>query len=303
MIGPLTLRHLRYLAALVEHRHFGRAAAAVHVTQPTLSAALAELEAILGVRLVERTNRRVVVTPLGLDVAARAREILRQVDGIGELARAAREPLSGPLRLGVIPTIGPYLLPRLMPALRRAFPRLSLYLKEDLTARLLAALMVGELDVLLIALPYAAEGIETLDLAEDPFVVACPAGHPLARRRKVATAELAEGPLLLLADGHCLRDHALAACRLAAARPHGFEATSLGTLIQMVANGLGVTLLPRLAVDTGALAGTEIETRELADGGAPRHLGLAWRATSGRKEEFRRLGAFIAERLAARPRR
>lgn len=290
MAAPLpTLRQLRYLVALAEHRHFGRAAEACFATQSTLSAGLQELETLLGVTLVERTKRRVMPTPLGEEVVARARVVLRGAEEISELAQASRLPLSAALRLGVIPTIGPYLLPQTLPRLRRAYPSLRLYLREDQTARLLERLAGGDLDLVLLALPYAAE-VETLALFDDPFLLACPPDHPLAARQAVSGADLEDSGLLLLEEGHCLSQHALAACHLPApARGEGMLATSLGTLVQMVANGLGVTLLPRMAVAGGVLAGTDLVTRPLADA-ASRTVGLAWRPSSPRKDEFRLLG-------------
>jgi LysR family hydrogen peroxide-inducible transcriptional activator len=288
-----TLRQLRYLVALDEHRHFGRAAEACFATQSTLSAGLQELEGLLGVTLVERTKRKVLMTPLGGEVAARARALLRGAEDIADLARAHGRPLCGRLRLGVIPTIAPFLLPRVLPALRRAYPDLRLALREDLTARLLERLANGDLDVAVLALPYEAPDMEMEALFTDPFVLACPPGHPLAARDSIAGADLAGADLLLLEEGHCLRDHALAACSLPASRRgEGLLGTSLGTLVQMVASGMGVTLLPRLAVEAGILAGTDLVTRPVAGGGA-RLLGLAWRKSSARKEEFRLLGRML----------
>jgi LysR family hydrogen peroxide-inducible transcriptional activator len=274
-----TLRQLRYLVALAEHRHFGRAAEACLATQSTLSAGLQELENLLGVVLVERTKRKVMLTPLAEEIA--------------DLAAAAAEPLSGPLRLGVIPTIGPFLLPRVLPHLRAAHPGLRLYLREDLTARLLERLGSGDLDAVLIALPYHAPDIETLEVSEDPFVLACPPDHPLAAKQNLRSADLVGAELLLLEEGHCLRDHALAACHLPGpARGEGVLGTSLPTLVQMVANGLGVTLLPRMAVECGILAGTNLVTRPIADAGV-RGIGLAWRPSSPRKADFRALAEVL----------
>lgn len=285
-----TLRQLRYLVALAEHRHFGRAAETCLATQSTLSAGLQELENLLGVVLVERTKRKVMLTPIGEEVVARAREVLHGAEDIADLAASAAEPLSGPLRLGVIPTIAPYLLPRVLPRLRIDHPGLRLYLREDLTARLLDRLGAGDLDVALIALPYHAPDIETLEIAEDPFILACPPGHPLAAKPDLRSTDLVGTDLLLLEEGHCLRDHALAACHLPGpARGEGVLGTSLATLVQMVANGLGVTLLPKMAVDCGVLAGTDLVTRPLADAGS-RGIGLAWRPSSPRKADFRALG-------------
>src|SRR6185503_12134111 len=260
-----TLRHLRYLVTLAETRHFGRAAEACFVTQSTLSAGLKELENQLGVTLVERTKRRVMVTPLGEEVVARARRLLSEAGEIADLVRAAAEPLSGPLNLGVIPTVAPFLLPKVLAKVRKAHPKLKLHLVEDLTARLLERLTAGELDLALIALPYRAPEVETLELGDDAFLLATPPGHPLAGHEHVDAGELERAPLLLLEEGHCLRDHALAACRLAGAAPTGdrLQATSLHTLTQMVAGGMGVTLLPQMAVDAGLAKGTGITTSAL----------------------------------------
>lgn len=288
-----TLRQLRYLIALAEYRHFGRAAESCLATQSTLSAGLQELENLLGVTLVERTKRRVMLTPLGEEVVARAREVLRGAEEIADLAAASGEPLSGPLRLGVIPTIGPYLLPGVLPALRRAHPALRLYLREDQTARLLDRLAAGDLDVALIALPYPAGEFETMAVGDDPFLLACPPDHPLAAKAAITGDDLAGVDLLLLEEGHCLREHALAACHLPGpARGEGVMATSLPTLVQMVANGLGVTLIPEMAVKGGVLAGSDLVTRPLADGSG-RAIGLVWRGSSPRKADFRRLGEFL----------
>jgi LysR family hydrogen peroxide-inducible transcriptional activator len=210
-----TLRQLRYLVALDDYRHFGRAAEACAATQSTLSAGLQELEATLGASLVERTKRRVLMTPLGDEVVVRARRLLRDAEEIGALARSAGEPLSGPLRLGVIPTVGPYLLPKVMPYLRTVHPNLRLYLREDLTARLLARLGDGDLDLVLLALPYRADEFEFESLFDDPFVLACPPGHSLATDVSIPNSLAIEEDLLLLEEGHCLREHALAACHLA----------------------------------------------------------------------------------------
>lgn len=296
-----TLRQLSYLVALADHRHFGRAAESCFVTQSTLSAGLQELEGLLGVTLVERTKRRVMPTPLGEEIVARARRLLRDAEDLADTARAAAEPLSGLVRLGVIPTIAPYLLPRVLPGLRAAHPRLKLHLREDQTARLLEALSGGDLDVVLLALPYPAEDLETEEIGADPFLLACPPDHPLARLKQVAAADLAGADLLLLEEGHCLREHALAACRLPSVQGRGLQATSLHTLVQMVANGLGVTLLPRLAVDAEVTRGVDLVLRPLADGeAAARHLGLAWRRSSPRRGEYRLLAEEL-RRLTASP--
>ncbi|WP_426957802.1 hydrogen peroxide-inducible genes activator [Muricoccus radiodurans] len=293
-------QQLRYLVALAETGHFGRAAAACGVTQSTLSAGVIALERQLDAAILDRgSSKRAGFTPLGRELVERARDALTALAAVTETASAARGPLSGPLRLGIIPTIGPFLLPRLMPALRAAHPRLRLWLREELTARLGEDLDAGRLDLLLLALPAGLPGVETMALAEDPFVVALPHGHRLAERPAVPTAALAAERLLLLEDGHCLREHALSACALPAARAgEGFSGTSLHTLVQMVAGGLGVTLLPRLAVDGGVLSGATLEIRPLEEP-ASRTIGLAWRARSPRAGEFRGLARVIADVLAA----
>lgn len=282
-----TLRQLRYLVAIAEHRHFGRAAEACFATQSTLSAGLQELEHLLDVKLVERSKRRVMLTPLGEQVVERARVVLREAEDIAELASASKDPLSGPLRLGVIPTIGPYLLPRVLPPLREKYPGLRLYLREDMTARLLDALHDGEIDVALIALPFPTDELEVRQLGADPFLLACRSDDPLAKAKAPELEHLPEERLLLLDEGHCLREHALAACRLEPAHHRDdFRATSLPTLVQMVANSLGITLLPKMAVDAGLLGGTGLITRPMAPSTPAREVALVWRKTTPRGAEF-----------------
>jgi LysR family hydrogen peroxide-inducible transcriptional activator len=296
-----TLKQLRYLVTLADERHFGRAAAACHVTQSTLSTGIRELETVLQAPLVDRTTRSVVFTPLGEETVGRAREILSLAEDLAETVRAGAEPLAGPLHLGVIPTISPFLLPRIMPALRRALPKLQLYLREDMTHRLVAEVEDGRLDAAMLALPCDCEPLETVTLFEDPFLAACRRDHPLARLAQVPLDAMSGESLLLLQDGHCLREHALAACGLADRRQRSaFEATSLHTLVQMVDNGLGVTLLPKLALDAGILEGTELVARPLGgDGSASRGIGLGWRRGTRRAAEFRLLAERIAEADAA----
>ena len=274
-----SLRQLRHLVALAEHCHFGRAAAACLVTQSALSASLAALEALLDAALIERTKRSVLVTPLGRDMVARAALILSDVDDLVDAAGSSGEPLKGTLRLGVIPTIGPFLLPRVLPAL-------------------LDRLAGGDLDLVLLAFPYGAAKIESMIFADDPFLLALPLGHPLAARDAIDQRALAPETLLLLEEGHCLRDQALGACKRDGAEMAGaFQATSLHTLVQMVDNGLGLTLLPKMAVDAGIIRGTRVTVRSLA-GSPSRRIGLAWRATSSRAREFALLGAFFRDELA-----
>ena len=287
-----TLRQLRYLVAVVDRCHFGQAAAACTVSQSTLSASIQELEELLGAPLLERTKRSVVPTALGRNVADRARGLLKGAEDLMDAGLAARDPLSGPLHLGVIPTIGPFLLPRAMPRLRESFPKLQLYLREDQTARLLERLDSGELDAVLLALPYALGDLEVMDLGEDRFSIVYPAGH-------VPASSIADENLLLLEDGHCLRDQALAACELEGARRNaGFNGTSLHTLAQMVANGLGVTLMPQMALDAGILRGLDVTVRPLTGAVPHRRIGLVWRRSSARAETFRALGGALKAELA-----
>ena len=286
-----TLRQLRYLVAVVDRCHFGQAAAACNVSQSTLSASVQELEELLGAPLLERTKRSVVPTALGRNVAERARGLLKGAEDLMDAGQAARDPLSGRLHLGVIPTISPVLLPRAMPRLRESFPKLQLYLREDQTARLLERLESGELDAVLLALPYALGDLEVMNLGEDPFSIVYPAGHTPA-------ANIADENLLLLEDGHCLRDQALAACELEGARRNaGFNGTSLHTLAQMVANGLGVTLMPQMALDAGILRGLDVTVRPLTGAVPHRRIGLVWRRSSARTETFRALAEALREEL------
>jgi LysR family hydrogen peroxide-inducible transcriptional activator len=257
---------------------------------------LAELENILGVTLVERTRRRVLMTPIGEQMASRALDLIRSAEDMVDLAaQSNRAPLTGPLRLGIIPTIAPYLLPTALPKVRQAYPDLRLHLREDLTANLLERLYGGELEAALIALPYAEDGLETLSIAHDPFVFVCRPDHPLAIQTVITPPQVAAAGLVLLEEGHCLRDHSLAACALApSALRETILATSLATLVQMVASGLGVTILPKLAIDNGVLAGTQLIFRPLAQPSADRILALCWRNSSVRAAELRLLAPYFS---------
>lgn len=297
-MAPLpTLRQLRHLVALADHGHFGRAASAMAVTQSTLSASIKELETVLEAALVDRTRRQVVLTPLGQQTVERARRILGDTEALALAARAEREPLTGTIRMGVIPTIGPYLLPAVLPGLRRSYRGLQLYLVEDLTSRLLEQLHSGRLDVVLLALPYDCGNVESAPLFDDRFLLALPPDHPLVKERRVEPEQLRSEEVLLLRDGHCLREHALSVCHLAdRRRTEAFEATSLPTLVQMVDNGLGITPLPELAVDAGLLRGTSLVTRPLAAEEPSREIALVWRRGTGRRAEF----LLLAKELATR---
>jgi LysR family transcriptional regulator, hydrogen peroxide-inducible genes activator len=297
MVNFPSIRHLRHLMALHDYRHFGRAAEACHVTQSTLSASIKELESALEATLVDRSKRRVILTPVGIETVERARRILREIEDLVNFATASREPLSGIVRMGAIPTVGPYLLPKVLPTLREKYNRLKLYLVEDLTDRLIDLLHRGQLDVVLLALPYDCGAAETIILFDDPFVVGLPRTHPLAKQASIKPQRLWGENLLLLKDGHCLRDHALAACHLANRQlAESFEATSLPTLVQMVDNGLGTTLLPILAINAGLLLGTNLITRPLLGEKPMRKIGLIWRQGTGRRKEFRLLAKEISER-------
>jgi LysR family transcriptional regulator, hydrogen peroxide-inducible genes activator len=297
MVPLPSLQQLRFLAALAEERHFGRAAGACAVTQSTLSAGIKELEERLGVSLVERTRRHVMLTPLGEEIVARGRRLLRDAEDLAEAAQAGREPLAGPLRLGVIPTIGAYFIPAAVRALARQFPKLKLYLREEQTASLLAKLEEGQLDAVLIALPYAVGEFETMVLGQDRLVLALPEGHKLAREKRVDPAALAGEGLLLMEDGHCLRSHAIEACRLAGPdRNEVFQGTSLRTLLQMTAGGVGITLMPEMAVKAEITRGSGLAARPLK-GDPTRSIALAWRRSSARKAEFRRLGECLKKVL------
>jgi LysR family hydrogen peroxide-inducible transcriptional activator len=294
-----TLRQLQYLKLLVEHGGFGKAAEAAHVTQPTLSAGIQELEKILGAPVVDRARSGLILTDVGEAALAKARVILNEADELVQAARSAGQPLTGRFRLGVIPTIAPFLLPRALPLLRSRFPDLRLYLREDLTQRLISALKSGHLDAALIALPFDMTGLDSAHVAEDEILAALPAGHPLAHQDRTRPSELEDGDLILLEDGHCLRDHALAACGLRPPRQSDaeatFAATSLPTLVQMVGSGLGVTFLPSMAVSAGLTDGTSIEIRPLQAANPSREIVVAWRSGSIRGAE----GRLLAETLRA----
>lgn len=291
-----TLKQLQYLIALADHGHFGRAADACFVTQSTLSAGLRELESLIGITLVERTRRVVRFTPLGLKIAEKARRVLREAEELAELARAAGKPLSGDLRMGVIPTIAPFLLPRILPRLRAAWPDLKLYLREETTAAACDSLHRGHVDCVLLALPYHCGDVETVDLFEDRLFVAFPQKDMPRPVDGVAPDAIDERRLLLLEDGHCLKDHALAACNRPELRAEAtMLGTSLHTLIQMVDNDLGVTLLPQMAIDAGILDNTNVVACPLKAEHPSRRIALAWRRGSPRDKEFNLLADALAD--------
>jgi LysR family hydrogen peroxide-inducible transcriptional activator len=285
-----TLKQLQYLVALRDHGHFGRAAEACFVTQSTLSAGLRELESLLGIVLVERTRRVVRFTPLGSRIADKAQRVLREAEELSELARAAGKPLSGDLRMGVIPTIAPFLLPRILPKLRADWPDLKLYLREETTNAACDSLHRGHVDCVLLALPYHCGDVDTADLFEDRIYVAFPEGEMKDPPAAVPAEAIDENRLLLLEDGHCLKDHALAACNRPELRAEAaMLGTSLHTLVQMVDNGLGLTMLPEMAIEAGILENTGIVARPLLADHPVRRIALAWRNGSPREKEFRLL--------------
>ena len=286
-----TLRQLQYLKLLAEHGSFSRAAEAAHVTQPTLSAGIQELERTLGASVVDRARSGVILTAVGEEAVTRAQDVLARAEDLVQAARSAGRPLSGRFRLGVIPTIAPFMLPKALPALRQRFPDLRLFLREDLTGKLVTGLKAGALDAALIALPYELHGIETAEVGQDELLAAAPANHPLTATATIAPADLAGAELILLEDGHCLRDQALLACGTEPPKPGGeagFAATSLATLVQMVGSGLGVSLLPAMAVEAGLTDDAPVTVRPL-EGGARREVAVAWRAGSSRGAEARLL--------------
>jgi len=292
-----SLRQLRYLIALSEHLNFRVAAEACFVTQSTLSAGLKELESLLDVSLVERDTRSVRLTDIGNEVVARARTLLAQAQDLVEVARLAQQPLSGSVRLGVIPTIAPFMLPGLLPPLRAAHPQLKLYLREDQTERLLERLRSGDLDVALIALPYDTGELLARKLFKDEFWFVARADDPLAQAKEVAVRAVRQGDILLLEEGHCLREHAIAACGTRKANAESMvEATSLHTLIQMVEGGLGVTLLPEMTLKAGILNGTSLVARPFSSQVPARDIALATRPTSAHRRDFDLLAEFIVAR-------
>lgn len=280
-----TIKQLQYLVALHEHGHFGRAAEACFVTQSTLSAGLRELESLIGTVLVERNRRVVRFTALGERIVEKARRVLREADELADMVRAAGKPLTGELRLSVIPTIAPFLLPRILPQIRKDWPELKLYLREETSSAACEALSHGRADCVLLALPYACGDVESAVLFEDRLHVAYPPGD--APPEHATPSSIDETRLLLLEDGHCLKDHALSACNRPELRASAtMMGTSLHTLVQMVDNGLGLTMLPEMALDAQILANTSIATRPLEADHATRTIALVWRKASPRAKDF-----------------
>lgn len=281
----MNLRDLQYLVALADHKHFGRAAASCFVSQPTLSTQIKKLEDELGVTLVERTTRKVLLTEVGRQIVVRARDVLNEVEQIRRTARRDQDPEAGTLRLGIFPTLGPYLLPHVVGTIRERFPRLELLLVEEKTEEILKRLREGKLDAAILALPVHDDTLHAEFLFEEPFLLAAPEAHPLAGRRKLKLADLEDEHLLLLEDGHCLRDQALEVCRMSGAgERQGFRATSLETLRQMVAADVGVTLLPVLAVQPPIAHTANVHLTPFRGHAPSRRVAMFWRRSSAMTE-------------------
>ena len=277
----MNLRDLQYLVALAEHKHFGRAAEAAFISQPTLSTQIMKLEDELGVALVERTPRKVLFTEVGREIVQRARDVLNEVEQIRIIARRTVDPESGTLRLGIFPTLGPYLLPHVIPTIRDRYPRLELLLVEEKTEVVLRQLREGRLDAVILALPVHDQQLHVEKLFDEPFVLAVPESNPLAKRKSIKLDDLADQNLLLLEDGHCLREQALEVCQMAGAgEKSGFRATSLETLRQMVAANVGITLLPTLAVKPPVPQVDHVRLIEFRGRAPSRQIAMLWRKSS-----------------------
>ncbi|MEM9207926.1 MAG: hydrogen peroxide-inducible genes activator [Pseudomonadota bacterium] len=295
-----TVKQLRYFVALSDTRHFGKAAAASFVSQSAFSTAISELEALLDAQLVDRTNRQVTITRTGQEVATQARLALRDIEQLVAIAGERREPLTGDLRLGIIPTIAPFVLPRVLPKLRKAYPKLKLYLLEDQTGRIHDRLMEGDLDLLLLALPYELRSVETMSLFRDKFMLAYREGTDWVEPDNYRVSRLQPDSVLLLEDGHCLREHALDACRIKdSQKVSTFAATSLLTLVEMVDADMGITYLPEMAAGTSLLRDTRVRLTPTSERSF-REIALAWRKGSSRKEEFEEFGNYLAEQYKPR---
>lgn len=299
-----TVKQLQYLVALRQHGHFGRAAESCFVTQSTLSAGLREIENLLGVTLVERTRRVVRFTPLGTRIADKAVRVLRESEELTDLARAEGQPLTGELRMGVIPTIAPFLLPSMLPRLREQWPRLKLFLREETSNAACDALHRGQLDCVLLAIPFACGEVERAALFDDRLFVVFPRGEA-PPEPVIHPGSIDEDRLLMLEDGHCLKDHALSACNRPELRAEAaMMGTSLHTLVQMVDNGLGLTFVPAMAIEAGILSGTRVDARPLKSEHGFRTIALIWRRSSPREQEFQILSSTlrqIARQVSAAP--
>lgn len=294
-----TLRQLQYLTAVIDEKHFGRAAEKCHVTQSTLSAGIQDLEDLLEVGLLERTNRKVLTTPIGEEVADRARQILSLSDDLVDLAQAEKNPLAGRIRIGVIPTISPFLLPRVLPKIRKQLPELEALLIEDQSERLLVQVENGTIDVAILAFPFNTRNLNYRVISQEPFWVALPRQHSLSKYESLQPHQLPINELLLLAEGHCMREHAISACQLpASAQRRSVQATSLYTLIEMVASGLGITLIPQMAINSDMVRHADISLRPLKQNSlANREIGLVWRPSFRRTSTLEQLALSFAEAM------
>ena len=294
-----TLRQLQYLTAVIDEKHFGRAAEKCHVTQSTLSAGIQDLEDLLEVGLLERTNRKVLTTPIGEEVADRARQILSLSDDLVDLAQAEKNPLAGRIRIGVIPTISPFLLPRVLPKIRKQLPELEVLLIEDQSERLLVQVENGTIDVAILAFPFNTRNLNYRVISQEAFWVALPRQHSLSKYESLQPHQLQINELLLLAEGHCMREHAISACQLpASAQRRSVQATSLYTLIEMVASGLGITLIPQMAINSDMVRHADICLRPLKqDSLAKREIGLVWRPSFRRTSTLEQLALSFAEAM------
>ncbi len=294
----MNIRDLKYLVALIDHQHFGKAADACFVSQPALSMQIKKLEEHLGVQLLERTNKSVMFTDVGEVLAERARLVLSQVDEMKELARHSADPYGGELRLGIFPTLAPYLLPHISPQLAKKFPRLSLYLLEEQTASLMEKVMQGKIDAAILALPVSEKSLTAVPLFKEAFKLAVPKHHILAKRKYIQQDDLSDLPLLLLEEGHCLREQALTLChRVQAKENQNFRATSLETLRHMVAAGIGATLMPSLSCQTSG----QVVYVPFKKPAPMRSIGMVWRATTAKRqmleEMAEQIGSIMAKRL------
>ncbi|MTI63012.1 hydrogen peroxide-inducible genes activator [Methylophaga sp.] len=295
-----TLRQLQYLTAVVEEKHFGHAAEKCFVTQSTLSAGIQDLEELLEVSLLERTNRKVLPTPIGEEIAGRAQQILSLSEDLVDLAQSEKNPLSGRIQVGIIPTISPFLLPKVLPTVRKQLPNLEILLIEDQSERLLDLLEAGSIDVAVLAFPFNTRGLTHRIFAREPFWVALPRQHRLAQKKALKPDELPTNELLLLAEGHCMREHALSACQLpASAQRKSVQATSLYTLIEMVASGLGITLIPDMAIKSDMVSHSEISLVPLENKNdqAMREIGLVWRPSFRRTATLEQLAQTFSDAL------
>lgn len=288
----MNLRDLHYLVTVAENRHFGKAAELCHVSQPSLSVQIKKLEETLGIQLFERTNKHVMVTAIGKDIVERAKKLLRDAEEIKAVAKAHHNPFAGQIRIGAFPTLAPYFFPHIIPKLRKALPDLKLLLVEEKTEILVNKIQQGEIDAAFLALPIEGEGLHSLPLFDDPFLLAVPSTHPLANKKRIKQSDILEDELLLLEEGHCLRSQALEVCHaMKVGEYQDFRATSLETLRQMVASGIGITLMPQLA----AHKHKDITYIPFAPPSPSRSIGLVWRKTSALTACFQKIGKIAAK--------